>query len=94
MVQERAISMKFLTHRVSPESTDNFSQILFAAIFGDHLEFLRKPQKRIYLGNGAISTKFLTHWESAMSTDHFSPQKNSTILGGHLEFLRKMHLSW
>ena len=43
-VRDRAISSKFLTHRVSPQPK--------CAIFGGHLEFLHKTQKRIYLGNG------------------------------------------
>ena len=55
MVRDRAILTKFLTHRVSAESTGDFSQKknLFPATFGSHLEFLRKVLKRIYLGNGA-----------------------------------------
>ena len=51
--RDRAISTKFLTHRVSAESTGDFSQKLFPATFGGHLKFLHKMQKPVYLGNGA-----------------------------------------
>ena len=44
-VRDRAVSKKFLTHRVSANSTGNFSQKSFTAIVGNHLEFLRKMQK-------------------------------------------------
>ena len=39
--------MKFFTPRVSVESTGDFSYKSFPAIFADHLEFLRKMQKRV-----------------------------------------------
>ena len=39
--QDRAISMKFFTHRVSADPTGNFSE----KSFGGHVEFLRKTQK-------------------------------------------------
>ena len=38
--QDRAISMKFLTHRVSAESTDDIFKTCFPTTFGGHLEFL------------------------------------------------------
>ena len=50
--RDRAILTKFLTHRVYAESTGNFYQKnFFLATFGGRLEFLRKTQKRIYLGS-------------------------------------------
>ena len=53
-VQDRAISMKVLAHRVYPESATTFCETLFPIIFGGHLEFLRKnAQTLIYLRNGA-----------------------------------------
>ena len=45
MVLDRVISMKFLTHRVSTNSTGDFPKNSFPAIFGLHLKFLRKMQK-------------------------------------------------
>ena len=51
-VLDRAILSKLLTHRVSSEFTDDFSQKHFPGIFGSHLKFLYKMQKRICLGNG------------------------------------------
>ena len=52
--RDKAISTKFLTHRVVAESTGQsltFLKNRFPAIFGGHLEFLRYMQNR--LGNGA-----------------------------------------
>ena len=46
--QDREISTKFLTHRVSAESTGNFSTNGYLATFGDQLEFLCKMQKHVY----------------------------------------------
>ena len=51
-VRDRAISMKILTHRVSAECSGDITQNRFPAIYGGHLEFLRKMQKGIYLWNG------------------------------------------
>ena len=46
----------------------------FPVIFGGHLEFLHKMQKRLYLDNGARYSdfEFLTHRVSAESTGEFS----------------------
>ena len=52
-VRDIAISMKFLTRRVSAESTDDFPKNRFPAIFDGHLDFLRKTQNHIYLRNSA-----------------------------------------
>ena len=52
-VRDRAISIKFLTHRVLAEHTGDFLTICFPATFGSHLEFLCKAQKHTYLRNGA-----------------------------------------
>ena len=49
MVQDRMILAKFMTVRVSAESSGDFTQKSFPAIFGGHLEFLRKMQKCVYL---------------------------------------------
>ena len=46
--QDREISTKFLTHRVSAESTGNFSTNGYLATFGGQLEFLCKMQKHVY----------------------------------------------
>ena len=40
------ISVKFLNHKVSSESTSDFSKNCFPTTFGGHLEFLRKMQKK------------------------------------------------
>ena len=57
--RDRAIFTKFLTRRVSAESTGIVSQKKsFPATFGGHLEFLRKMQKRVYIGNGARQSNF------------------------------------
>ena len=45
MERDRAISKKFLTHRVSAESIKHFSENRFPATFGSHLECLCKMQK-------------------------------------------------
>ena len=45
--QAKVISMKFLTCRVSAESTGKFWQKSFAATCGGHLEFLHKPHKHM-----------------------------------------------
>ena len=50
--------MKFFTHRVFGHSTGDFSQKSFPATFGDHLEFRRNMQKRVYLGNRARWSNF------------------------------------
>ena len=44
-MRDRAISTKFLIHRVSAESTGDFSNKLFSRHFCSHLEFLRKNAK-------------------------------------------------
>ena len=51
--QDRAISTKFLTHRVSAESTGHFSQKSFSRHFLVAILNLRKTEKDVYLGNGA-----------------------------------------
>ena len=56
--RDRAISMKFFTHRVSAVSIKDFSQKSFSSTFASHLEFLRKMQKRVYLTNGARWSDF------------------------------------
>ena len=49
--------MKFLTRRISAEGgTGDISQKLLCGIFGCHLEFLCKMQKRIYHENKILAT--------------------------------------
>ena len=43
--RDRAIFTKFFTRRLPAESTGNFTQNRFPAIFGGHFEFLHKIQK-------------------------------------------------
>ena len=54
-VRDITVLMKFLTHRVSAECTGDIHKNRFATIFGGHLEYLRKMQKRIYLGNKILA---------------------------------------
>ena len=64
-----------------------FLKNCFSTIFGGHIEFLRKMQKRIYLGSVARwsdCVKILTHRVATFPENCFP-----AIFGGHLEFLRK-----
>ena len=47
------ISTKYLTHKVYTESYGQVFPKFFFPPFCGHLEFLRKTQKHVYLGNGA-----------------------------------------
>ena len=86
------ISTKFLTHRYLENLLATFLQNHFPSTFGGHLDFLRKTQKSVYLGNGVrlILTKSLTHRVSAETTGDFLQNCFPATFGGHLEFLRKM----
>ena len=67
-----------------------FAKNHFPAIFGSHLEFLRKMHEHIHLGRYAILTKFLTPRVYAESFATFSQKMFSLhFFDGHLEFLRK-----
>ena len=74
-LQDRAISTKFWNCRVSAESTGVFfAKNCFPATFGSHLEFLRKAQKHIYLGNGARNFEPTGYLQSVLVTfckNHF-----------------------
>ena len=82
-MRDRPISSKFFTPRVSAELSGDFSQKSLSHHFWRHLEFLRKPQKRIYLGNCEIERFRQKFWHpppppprvSAESTGNF-PQKS------------------
>ena len=50
MVQDRAISVKFLTPGYPQTQLVTFAKNCFPTTFGGHLEFLPKTQKHIYLG--------------------------------------------
>ena len=50
-VRDRAISSKFLTHRVIQECRMQRGKISIFATFGSHLAFLRKMKKCEYLEN-------------------------------------------
>ena len=50
---DEAISVKFVTPRVSAESSGDLSKNCFGTIFGSHLEFLHEKNEIIYLQNGA-----------------------------------------
>ena len=64
--------MRFLTHRVYAElSAAFFSQISFCCHFGGYLEFLRKTQKHIYLGNSARYSGF---------DENFGPQGTHRVI--------------
>ena len=93
---DRAISTKFLTRRVSLQSshanfqTKNFSQKMAAIL---NFRIFRKiaKHKNAYISktvlDRAISTKFLTHWVSLQSS-HANFQKKIYLAknGGHFEF--------
>ena len=94
-VLDRAISTKFLTHRVSLQSshanfqTKNFSQKMAAIL---NFQIFRKiaKHKNAYISktvlDRAISTKFLTHRVSLQSS-HANFQKFCLAKnGGHFEF--------
>ena len=88
-VPDRAISTKFLSHRGSAGFTGDFSQKLFSANFGGHLEFLRKMQKSSYLGIGVRYSDFDEIFDpqgicSVLAT--FLKNHFLAIFGGHLEF--------
>ena len=51
-MRARAISTKFLTPGYLHCLLARFCQNCFPATFGGHLEFLRRTQNRVYLGNG------------------------------------------
>ena len=75
MMQDRAISTKFLTHRLSAKSTGNISRQSFPATFGDILNFCVKFQNAFILvtvRDRAISMQFLTLRLSAESIGDFS----------------------
>ena len=86
-VLDRAISTKFLTRRVSLQSshanfqTKNFSQKMAAIL---NFRIFRKiaKHKNAYISktvlDRAISTKFLTHWVSLQSS-HANFQKNFVL---------------
>ena len=66
----------------------------FPAIFDGHIEFLRKMQKRIHLGNGARYSHFNEIFDlqgihrvifNILLKIIFQP-----LFGGHIEFLHKM----
>ena len=89
--------MKFLTRGVSAESAGDFSKNCFPAIFGGHLEFLRKKkQERIYLINGTRWSDFnkifdpqgICRFYCLLAT--FPKIVFPPFLVSHLEFLHKM----
>ena len=95
-VLDRAISMKFLTHRVSLQSSHaNFQKKISLAKMAAILNFriFRKiaKHKNAYISKTvlarAISTKFLTHRVSLQSS-HANFQKKICLAknGGHFEF--------
>ena len=57
-VRDRAISSKFLTHRVVQESPVQRGKISIFATFGGHLGFLRNMKKCQYLKNRKRSSDF------------------------------------
>ena len=81
---DRAISMKFFTHRVSLQSSHaNFPKKICLAKNGGHFEFSNfctniAKHKNTYISktllDRAISMKFLTHWVSLQS-NHANFQK-------------------
>ena len=96
MVRDRAILTKFLTHRVCVELSATFCQKWFPTIFDGHIKFLRKMQKRIYLGNSARYSHFdeifdpqgIHSYLQHFAKTHFPATWRS--LGGHIDFLHKM----
>ena len=96
-VRDRAISTKFLTHRVSAEFTGNFSQkIFFPPFLVAILNFCIKHKTFILeiVHDRAILTKFLTRRVYTESTLDFLQKSLSCHFAGHLEFLCKIHFSW
>ena len=95
-VLDRAISMKFLTHRVSLQSSHanfqkNFVLPKMAAILNFRIFRKIAKHKNAYISktvlDRAISTKFLTHWVSLQSSHcQFSKKKFLAKNGGHFEF--------
>ena len=89
MVRDRVISTKFWNHRVSAESTGDFSQESLSR----HLNFCVKCKSAFIsetVQDRAISTKFWNRKLSAECTgDIFSKITFSPFCGGHLEFLCK-----
>ena len=70
-----------------------FAQNYFPAIFGGHLEFLRKSQKCNYLRNGAKYSEFKEMFGPPGypgSSDTFARNCLPAIFTSHLEFLHKM----
>ena len=92
MERDRAISTKFLTHRVSAESTADFSQKLFSCTFGGHLEFLCKTQNPVYVGNyvGDFDKIFDTQDICSLLAT-FRKIYFPTTYGGLLEFQRYLN---
>ena len=86
---------KFLTRRVTAETTGKFSPKLFCPTFGDRLESLRQCKNAFILEteqDRVISMKNLTQSVSAESTGDFSTNCFPTTFGGHLEFLCKLQI--
>ena len=96
-VLDRAISKKFLTYRLSLQSSHaNFQKKFCLAKNGGHFEFSNycakiAKHKNAYISktvlDRAISTKFLTHRVSLQSS-HADFQKKNILAknGGHFEF--------
>ena len=89
-VQNRVISLKFSTHRVSKECTLQFSKNFPLPTYGGHFEFSPKMEKHklaLTVQNRVISLKFSTHRVFKKCTlgnfqRNFPFPKN----GGHFEF--------
>ena len=86
--------MKFLARRVFWHF---FSKNRFPTNWSDHLEFLRKMQKCIYLINIARKSDFdeffLPPGYPQSNLALFAKNHIHAIIGGHLEFLRKLKKS-
>ena len=97
-MRDRAISLKFSTHKVSKRCTIvNFQKKIPLPKNGGHFEFLPKVEKHNFasisltMRNRVISSKFSTHKVSKRCAIvnfqiNFPLPKN----GGHFEFLPKM----
>ena len=102
MVQNTGISTKFLTYKVYAESSELFVKNLFLAIFGSHLEILRKMQELMYHGkSGRWSNsdkifdpqgihRVICNSLLKIFSLHFVKTGFPTIFDGDFEFLHKI----
>ena len=96
---DRAIFAKIFDPQGICSHLATFPKNRFSTIFGGHLEFLHKDQRRIYLGNSGRNFSQRNFEPPGYLHNHlviFPKTLFPAIFGGHLEYLRenaKTHFS-